>query len=434
MKNENNSRRNFIKRSSLIAGTLVANQLPSKIYASGSDTIKIGLIGCGGRGTGAANQALSQKVPTQLVAMADAFDEKLQTSYDNLIKLHGSEKVDVPAERRFVGLDGYKEVIALADVVFLATPPGFRPLHFEEIVKQGKHAFVEKPVATDVHGVNKMMALGKKAEAKGLKVVVGHHLRFQKSLIESVKRLQDGIIGDLISMNSYFNTAGVWVRDRKPDMTEMQYQVWNWYYFTWLSGDHNVEQHVHNLDFVNWLKGMHPVKAQGMGGREVRTDKKYGQIFDHHYVEYEYPDGSILNSQCRHIPNTWSNWSDRVWGTGGYFESIPGPQQAVIKDKTGKELFRYRGKDDPSARQVEQDVLMHKIYHDEPINQIQAGAESTMTGILGRMATYSGQVVTWEEAINSGQKIVPDTFSWQDQPPILPDAAGNYPVPKPGNG
>ena len=426
------SRRDFVKKSSLAAGIVLTNPLKSAAFTDGSDTIKIGLIGCGGRGTGAANQALSQSIPAKVVAMADAFGEKLQTSYDNLVELHGKEKVDVPKEHMFVGLDGYKEVIKLADVVFLATPPGFRPLHFEEVVRQGKHCFVEKPVATDVAGVKKMMELGKQAEAKGLKVVVGHHLRFQKSLVETVERLHDGAIGDLTSMNSYFNSQGVWVRPRKPGMTEMEYQVWNWYYFNWLSGDHIVEQHVHNLDFINWVKGMHPVKAQGMGGREVRTGKEYGQIYDHHYVEYEYPDGSILNSQCRHQPGTYQIWADRVWGTKGYYESNPGPQIATIFDSNLKELYRYHGKEDPSARQVEQDVLMHKIYHDEPINQIQAGAESTMTAILGRMATYSGQKVEWDQAMASNEKIVPDTFNWEDTPPVVPDQEGSYPVPVPG--
>lgn len=426
------SRRHFIKKSSLITGTMLINPLKTSLYVEGSDVIKIGLVGCGGRGTGAANQALSQPVPAKVFAMADAFEEKLTSSYENLVKLHGIDKVDVPPERRFIGLDGYKEVIALADVVFLATPPGFRPMHFEEIVKQGKHAFVEKPVATDVYGVIKMMNLGKQAEQKGLKVVVGHHLRFQKSLIESVNRIKDGLIGDIMAMNSYFNTAGVWVRQRKPSMNEMEYQVWNWYYFNWLSGDHIVEQHVHNLDFVNWLKGMHPVKAQGMGGRQVRTGSAYGQIYDHHYVEFIYPDGSILNSQCRHMPHCWNNWSDQAHGIKGCFFSSPGPQQATIYDQKGKELFRYHGKDDPSARQVEQDVLMHKIYHDEPINQIQAGAESTMTGILGRMATYTGKEVNWDQAIASRHKIVPDAISWGDTPPVLPLHDGNYPVPGPG--
>jgi myo-inositol 2-dehydrogenase/D-chiro-inositol 1-dehydrogenase len=295
------SRRKFMQTSAAVARSVVMSpfSLASTPHVNVDNTIKIALIGCGARGSGAANEALNTGDDVRLVAMADAFQEKLDASYNHLVELHG-KKVAVKEENKFVGLDGYKNAIGFADVVFLASPPGFRSLHFEEAVNQGKHIFMEKPVATDVPGVRKIIENAKRAKQKNLKVVVGHHLRFQKSCIETINKLKEGIIGDILNIRAYFNTGGVWVRDRKAGMTEMEYQVWNWYYFNWLSGDHIAEQHVHDLDLMNWLKGAHPVKAQGMGGRQVRTGNEYGEIFDHHYVEYQYPDGTYLNSQCRH--------------------------------------------------------------------------------------------------------------------------------------
>jgi predicted dehydrogenase len=247
-----------------------------------------------------------------------------------------------------------------------------------------------------------------------------------------VQRLQEGLIGELVSMRSYFNSGGVWVRDRKPGMTEMEYQVWNWYYFNWLCGDHIVEQHVHNLDFINWVKDAHPVSAQGMGGRQVRTGKAYGEIFDHHFVEYTYEDGSILSSQCRHIKDCWSQWADGVQGTKGSFYHDPARQNAAIKDSAGNEIFTYRGKDDPPARRVIQEIFYDKIRKDEPINQAVSGATSTMTAILGRMATYSGQLITWEEAMSSDMSIMPARFAWDAETPTKPDENGFYPIPVPG--
>lgn len=428
-------RRRFIKTSSLITGSIMANpfSVSASAYVGGSETLKIALVGCGGRGTGAASQVLASHPSTLLVAMADTFPSQLDKSYQNLLEQHGPEKVSVPVEHRFTGLDGFKKAIPLADVILLATPPGFRPEHFEEAVKHAKHVFLEKPVATDVPGVKKVIQLAEEADRKNLKVLVGHHLKFQKSIIESVNRIHDGELGDIIAMNCYFNTAGVWVRHRKSGMSELEYQVWNWYYFNWLGGDHLVEQHVHDLDYMNWIKSGHPVKAQGMGGRQVRTGKEYGQIFDHHYVEFEYPDGSILNSQCRHIPGCWENWSDRAWGTKGYMNSIPGRQFLVLEDRKGNERYRYDGRDDGSPHQIEQDVFIRKILNDEPMNQAKEGAISTMTAILGRMATYSGQQISWDEAMNSTEKLVPDGLtSWEDAAPVIPLEDGSYPVPVPG--
>lgn len=428
------SRRNFLHTSAAAAGGLLVSPqiLASNPHVNVDNTIKIALIGCGGRGSGAANEALKTGDDVQLVAMADAFQEKLDASYKNLSKIHG-EKVAVKDDHKFIGLDGYKEAIGLADVVFLATPPGFRPMHFEEAVKQGKHVFLEKPVATDAPGVRKIIEQAKIAKEKNLKVVVGHHLRFQKSCIDIIDKLRSGMIGDITNMQAYFNSGGVWVRDRKPNMTEMEYQVWNWYYFNWLCGDHIVEQHVHDLDLMNWLKGAHPVKAQGMGGRQTRTANKYGEIFDHHYVEYQYPDGSMLNSQCRHQKGCWNNWTDQGHGTNGSFNCDPGRQQSFIYNSKGDVIWKYDGKNDTEPHQVEQTEFFKMLREDKYINQAESGAMSTMTAIMGRMATYSGQMISWEDANNSNKNLLPKKLAFSAEAPVNPDEHGDYLIPKPGS-
>src|SRR5687767_12117075 len=317
------SRRRFVKQSTWLAGGLLAAPFISKAnYFSGADdTIKVALIGCGGRGTGAALQALLSKQNVKLVAMADAFRDNLDRSYKRLTAPperageNIKDKIDVPAERRFVGFDAYQKAIPLADVVILATPPGFRPIHFEEAIKQGKHVFMEKPVATDPAGVQKVLAAAQLAKQKKLNVVVGLQRHYQNSYRELYKR--KALIGDIVSAQAWWNNDGVWVKKREPNQTEMEYQMRNWYYFNWLCGDHINEQHIHNIDVINWFKGGYPVKAQGMGGREVRKGKEYGEIFDHHYVEFTYADGSILNSQCRHIPGTMAKVDELLIGTKG---------------------------------------------------------------------------------------------------------------------
>ncbi|MEO7801369.1 MAG: Gfo/Idh/MocA family oxidoreductase, partial [Ginsengibacter sp.] len=314
--NNNTSRRDFVKQSSLAAGGILAMPMLSKVnYFSGADdVIKIALVGCGGRGTGAVTQALMTKQNVKLVAMADAFKDRLDSCYNSINADDASEitgvpgnlkaRIDVPEDRKFTGFDAYQKAIALADVVILTTPPGFRPIHFEEAVKQGKQIFMEKPVATDPAGIQRVLAAAKIAKQKKLNVVVGLQRHYQNSYRELYKRKD--LIGDITSAQAWWNNDGVWVNPRKPGQTEMEYQMRNWYYFNWLCGDHITEQHIHNIDVINWFKGGYPVKAQGMGGREVRKGKDYGEIFDHHYVEFHYADGSILNSQCRHIPKTMS--------------------------------------------------------------------------------------------------------------------------------
>lgn len=432
----NNSRRDFVKQSTLLAGGILAAPLLSSanFFSGSNDVIKIALVGCGGRGTGAAMQALSTKQNVKLVAMADAFRDNLDSCYkelsaDNIGETGGNLKarLDVPEERKFAGFDAYQKAIALADVVILATPPGFRPIHFEEAVKQGKHIFMEKPVATDPAGIQKVLAAAAVAKQKKLNVVVGLQRRYQHSYLELFKRKE--LIGDITSAQAWWNNDGVWVRARKPEQTEMEYQMRNWYYFNWLCGDHITEQHIHNLDVINWFKDGYPVRAQGMGGREVRKGKENGEIFDHHYVEFEYADGTILNSQCRHIPGTMSRVDELLIGTKGKIHCGAG----TITDASGKPIYKYDTKLENNPYQTEHDELFAAVAKgDYKFWDAERGAKSTMTSILGRLATYSGQKVEWDKAINCGLNLQPAAYDWKAMPLVLPDADGFYPSAIPG--
>lgn len=428
------SRRKFVQQSSLIAGGLIAAPFlgNANFFSGSAGTIKVALIGCGGRGTGAAIQALSTKQNVQLVAMADAFKDRLDSCYKaitgNLAESGiDKNKVNVPEDRKFTGFDAYEKAIALADVVILTTPPGFRPIHFETAVKLGKHVFMEKPVATDPAGIKKVLDTATIAKQKKLNVVVGLQRRYQNSYLELYKRKD--LIGDITSAQAWWNNDGVWVKERQPGQTEMEYQMRNWYYFNWLCGDHIVEQHVHNIDVINWFKGGYPVKAQGMGGRQVRTDKKYGEIYDHHYVEFHYADGSIMNSQCRHIPRTMSKVDELIIGTKG---KIFG-DAAVIKDNKGNTIFAFDKKGENNPYQAEHDELFAAIAKGEyKFADAEHGAKSTLTGIIGRMATYSGQVIDFEKALTSGLDIMPKEYSFNAAPPVLPNDDGSYPIAMPG--
>ncbi len=412
------------------AATVATVAAATHAHASSDDTIKIALIGCGGRGSGAANQALSTDGKVRLVAMCDAFPDRIDSSLGNLKNEH-KEKVEVNDDKKFTGFDGYKQAIAQADVVILATPPGFRPIHFEEAVRQGKHIFMEKPVAVDAPGVRRVLAAAEEAKKKNLKIGVGLQRHHQIGYIETMKRLHDGAIGDIVAMRCYWNGATPWVKTRESldkqsgrKLTEMEYQMRNWYYFVWLSGDHICEQHIHNLDVINWVKKGYPVRAHGMGGVETRKGKDYGEIFDHHAVEFEYADGSRCASQCRHQLGTWSNVSEHVVGTKG---SCDVGGHTIRGDNAWR--FREKGKD---PYQVEHDDLFAAIRKNQPYNEAENGAKSTMTSILGRMATYSGKVIDWEEAINSKINVMPERFAWDANPQVLPDENGWYPHAIPG--
>ena len=409
------NRRQFVKNSGMaMGGLMLSPSLMAKAHIDGSDEIKIGLIGCGGRGTGAVVQALNSGQNVKLVAMCDAFEDNMEKCYKRITDPNFSDwtsdepldmrsKIDVPKEHRFSGFDGYKKLIPLVDVVLIATPPGFRPMHFEEAINQNKHVFMEKPLAVDGPGVRKVLAVAEEAKQKKLNVVVGLQRHYQKIYQNWVEMMHEGVIGEIITSRVYWNSAGVWVRPREAGQTEMEYQMRNWYYFNWLCGDHITEQHIHNLDVGNWVKQAYPTRVHGMGGRQVRTGKDHGEIFDHHFLEYEYEDGSRMFSQCRHIKGCQNRVSEAFHGTNG-----SAPKPGVIKTKTGYKILDHNDKKDRNPYQVEHDLLFEAIAKGEyKYADAENGAKATLTSIMGRMATYSGQVIEWDDALNSNISLAP---------------------------
>ncbi len=413
MRDESASRRDFL-RTTAAAGTLAA--MPNA-HAAGSDILRVGLIGCGDRGTGAATQALAADSNVRLVAMADAFDDRIGHSLDMLRNTGDiAAKLDVAPGRRFVGFDAYRELLGSGvDVVLLCTPPHFRPIHLRAAVEAGKHVFAEKPVAVDAPGVHSVLESCKLAESKGLSVVSGLCLRYDDGFRETVRRIHDGAIGDVRTLLANDYRSGRWHKPRQAGWTDMHYQMRNWYNFTWLSGDFNVEQHVHNLDVCAWvMKERYPVKAVGMGGRQVLTGPEYGQIYDHFSVVYEYPDGARLVSNCRQQPHCKNDMSVKVLGSKG---------QADLVERRGGMRIRSAGREwvfgGPQNRmyQTEHDELFSGIRSGKPINNGEYMARSTLLAIMGRMAAYTGQEVTWEMATHSRESLDPSGYTWDARPP-----------------
>ncbi len=434
---EDLSRRKFLKTTStaVASGALLGSLSieRSAFGASNNDTLKVALVGCGGRGSGAAMHALNAETNCKLVAMADAFNDRIESAHSQLKAKHG-DRVDVPKANMLVGLEGYKQAIALSDVVILATPPGFRPMMFEEAVRQGKHVFMEKPVAVDAPGVRRVLAAAAEAKKKNLKVGVGLQRHHQQNYQETIKRLQGGEIGDIVAAQVYWNGGPVGPKARRAQVveqlgrqpTEMEYQVKNWYNFVWLCGDHIVEQHIHNIDVINWIKGNYPVRCHGMGGRSFQKGPDSGEIYDHHAVEYEYADGTRMFSQCRQIPGCENNISEHVIGTKG------------TSDVSGSKIFganKWRFKDEKASTdgwQLEHYPLFDAIRNDKEHNEAEYGAKSTLTAIMGRMATYSGKIIEWDQAMNSSIDLMPKNLAWDAMPLVLPGADGLYPVAMPG--
>ena len=315
-----NTRRTFCKQTVAATTGILASTLPLDAMSNVYDNkkLKLALIGCGGRGSGAAVQALTADDKVELYAMADAFRDRIDSSL-NGIKEHfdGSKNIDVKEKNMFTGFDAYKKAIDLCDVVILTTPPGFRPLHFEYAINNDKHVFMEKPLATDAPGIRKVLEVAKIAKDKKLNVVVGLQRHYQDKYITLYNKVVNGDIGKIVSGQVYWNDGGVWVQKRKPSQSELEYQMRNWYYFTWLCGDHILEQHIHNIDVANWFIGDYPISAQGMGGREVRNGIDHGQIFDHHFVEFTYANGAVISSQCRHQTGTASRVDEVFQGSNG---------------------------------------------------------------------------------------------------------------------
>lgn len=442
------NRRKFLAGMGATAAGISALPISASANVAGSDRLKVGIVGTGGRGSGAVLQTLSANPGAQLVAAGDVFKSRLQGNgprkagglnlIKGKIKQRGQEsQIDLPKERQFTGFDAYQKVIENCDLVVLATTPAFRPLHFEAAVDAGKHVFMEKPVCIDAHGYNRIIRSAKKADEKDLKVVVGLQRHYQEVYLQAFDKVHDeGLIGDIISAQCYWNGSRPWTVARDSNWSELEYQMHNWYHFNYLCGDHIAEQHVHNLDVVNWFMsanhqtGGHPVKAQGMGGRTGWEDPKTSQIFDHHYVEFRYGDDKILNSQSRQIRGTEPRVGEEIHGTKGILTLETGE----IKDYNGKVLWRYRAGREGVTNpfQEEHNRLHAAIKEGTPLNNAYYGADSSFTAVLGRLATYTGQQVSWDEAVASDYSLVPDDLNWDKPAPVQPLADGTYPAPIPG--
>ena len=413
---ETATRRDFLKSTGTIttASLVGLPGLQSVVHGGVDDTLRVGLIGCGGRGTGAASQALMADKRVRLTALADVFEDRLEASLESLkTSKELDQKIDVPPERRFTGFNAYQQLIASnVDVVLLTTPPHFRPLHLKAAIDAGKHVFAEKPCAVDAPGVHSVLKSCAEAKQKGLAVVSGLCLRYHEPYQEGVRRIQEGAIGDVHTLlaNDYRGT--IWLKPRQPDWTDMHWQMRNWYYFTWLSGDFNVEQHVHNLDVCVWAMGeQYPVKAVGMGGREVRKGPEYGNIYDHHAVVYEYANGTRLISNTRQMDGCKNDISVHVLGSKG--SALLAERRNGVRI-TAQDEWIFKKENVKNLYQVEHDELFASIRAGQPINNGEYMAKSSLLAIMGRMATYTGREITWEMAWNSKEDLTPPKYEWGD--------------------
>jgi predicted dehydrogenase len=366
--------------------------------APANGRLKVGVIGCGGRGTGAAVNMLEASDDVEIWALGDAFADRLAACRDELAKLPESlaARVQVPEDRRFVGFDAYQRVLASGvDVVILATPPGFRPTHFAAAVDAGKHVFFEKPVAVDPAGVRQVIDSARKASEKKLNVVTGTQRRHERCYIEAFQRIESGAIGRVVSASVFWNQGGLWMNPRQPGWSDMEWQLRNWLYFAWLSGDHIVEQHVHNLDVAAWAVGKNPTACLGMGGRQVRTDPAYGHVFDHFAVEYELPDGVSVSSQCRQIDGCAGRVEEVIRGTEGWAVLASGRAQIF-----GPRAWTWSGQQE-NPYVSEHRALVAGITGGPYVNEAERVAHSTLWAIMGRMSAYSGKRLTWKQALES---------------------------------
>jgi myo-inositol 2-dehydrogenase / D-chiro-inositol 1-dehydrogenase len=423
------SRRDVLRAAGSTAAVASATLGMRGVHADNpsGETLKVGLIGAGGRGRGAIVQTLS--VPgsnVKLTAIADAFKGGIDGTMRALNEMQ--DKVDCPEDRRYDGLEGYKRVIDASDLVILATPPGFRPFQFDAAVQAGKHVFMEKPVCVDSYGARRVLEAARLADEKKLKVVVGLQRRYQTNYREALTKVREGMIGDIIGGQVYWNGSGIWFRDREPNQTEMQYQVNNWYHFNWLSGDHICEQHVHNIDIANWFLDSVPISAYGVGGRQQRVPGQSSEIYDHHAVNFAYPGGVRIASQCKQFPGGENHVEEHFQGTKGMLSLHPG--YAKITDLSGQELWKFSG-ENPDPYQVEHDELHAAIRNDTPKNDAYYGATSSFSSVLGRLATYSGKTWKYDDTLQLDFRTMPEDPTWETTPPTVPDKDGNYALPMP---
>jgi len=388
------NRRDFCKTA---AAASVAAVIPGSlgVFARGSDAIKVGVIGCGGRGTGATIDCLNADPGVEVVALGDLVPDRVASALKTLMSKF-PDRVKIPANRCFTGFDNYLGVCSCPDVnlIVTATPPGFRPIHLKAAIDAGKQVFMEKPVAVDPVGVRSVIASSDLAAQKGLAIVAGTQRRHQTLYLELMKRVHDGQIGEIVAAQCYWNMGDLWVRKRDPNMTDMEWQCRNWLYFTWLSGDHIVEQHVHNIDVVNWAIGSMPKNVMGMGGRQVRVAPEYGNVFDHFAVEFEYANGVRVTSLCRQTKGCAERVEERIVGTKGVALS-----SGEIR---GEKPWKFTAKE-RNPYVLEHVDLIASIRSGKPLNEGRQIAESTMCAIIGRMSAYTGRAISWEWAMNSSQ-------------------------------
>jgi predicted dehydrogenase len=418
---EDLSRREFVQSAATVTAAL---SFPNILRQSRQPTpIRVGLVGCGGRGTGAAKDCLTAADGIELVALGDLFPDRLAACRRNLEQMAGEDPrllpmIKVDDAHCFTGFDAYARVLATdIDLVILATPPGFRPPHLAAAIAQGKHVFMEKPVAVDPSGVRSVLASAEAAAAKRLAIVAGTQRRHDVGYRTIVERIHQGAIQHVVAGQVFWNQGGLWMNARKPEWSDLEWQLRNWLYFTWLSGDHIVEQHIHNLDVANWVMQSHPIKAVGVGGRQRRTDPAYGMIYDHFAIDFEYPNGSHITSISRQIDGTASFVGEHFIGTAGNSDA-----HTFIEGATPVRLNPDEPRPNPYVQ--EHVDLIASIRAGQPLNEGKQVAESTLTAIMGREAAYTGQVILWDELLNANQDLMPPALAMGS----LPVA----PVPMPG--
>jgi predicted dehydrogenase len=421
------SRRKFIETTAAASAALALPSTRGPAFVRNADKLRLGLIGCGGRGTGAAKDSLTSSDNVELVALGDLFPDHLTKCRENLARMASEDaglkaKIKVDDAHAFSGFDAYQKVLASKiDVVLLATPPAFRARHLAAAIEAGKHVFMEKPVAVDPSGVRAVMASADLAAQKGLAIVAGTQRRHDAGYRATMERVHGGAIGDIVGGEVYWNQGGLWMHPRQTEWSDVEWQVRNWLYFTWLSGDHIVEQHIHNIDVANWALGAHPVRAVGVGGRQWRTDPAYGHIYDHFAIDFEYPNGVHVMSMCRQIDGTASRVAERFVGTRGTTDA-----KSVIEGASPWQLDRQGPRVNPYVQ--EHADLIASIRAGKPLNEGRQVAESTLTAIMGREAAYTGQAIVWDELLASQMDLVPPDVSFGPMPVAPVAMPGHTPV------
>lgn len=416
-------RRTFVQGAAALTAAGAISMPSSRARAAAIDSeqpLKVALIGCGGRGTGAAFQALNADPGVVIHAMADVFPEQIERARTNLRNAVGSDgtaRVDVPEERSYIGFDAYKKVMASdVDVVILTTPPGFRPEMLEAAVEAGKHVFLEKPMAVDAVGVRRCLDACAEAKARNLSVVAGFCWRYDKGMMATFDKINDGGIGKILSCHTTYHSGTLRQIPREDHMSDMEFQLRNWWHYTWLSGDHLAEQACHSVDRLSWAMGdRDPVRCTALGGRAAREGAGSGHVYDHFTVVYEYADGARAHHTCRQIDGTPSDNSDYIYGSKGTAEVNGWKPIFDLRDHDGNTTWSFEG-DDRDMYQYEHDVLFRSIREGRGHNDGEWMMRSTLMSIMGRMAAYTGQVVTWEQAMKSAEDLMPKTIAWGPMP------------------